>query len=216
MYKRQKSGGIWSKLDTFGVFATDGDADFALIDWIGLSDYTAVNSPTFVTNSGYLGNGVSACIATGLDLTDPGLNWNDTNGGIIGGYFYNLGTSGGYNIGTGVDTYLRDRRQPRIDLKMASAGAIIYTSSNPIIGNLAAIRENSTQVSIFNNATILRDSVTLNNDSSSGTDLTFLAYSNTGLAGDNSGISIGYAGGIKTDSDYLALNTATQNYISAI
>jgi hypothetical protein len=39
--------GIWSKLDTFSVFATDGDSDFALIDWKRLSDYTAVNSPTF-------------------------------------------------------------------------------------------------------------------------------------------------------------------------
>jgi hypothetical protein len=42
-----KAGGIWSKLDTFAVFATDGDEDFALIDWIRLTQYTAVNSPTF-------------------------------------------------------------------------------------------------------------------------------------------------------------------------
>jgi hypothetical protein len=48
-----KDGGIWSKLDTFAVFATDGDSDFALIDWIRLSDYTAFNSPTFTTNQGF-------------------------------------------------------------------------------------------------------------------------------------------------------------------
>jgi hypothetical protein len=48
-----KAGGIWSKLDTFAVFATDGDSDFALIDWKRLSDYTAVNSPTFTTNQGF-------------------------------------------------------------------------------------------------------------------------------------------------------------------
>ena len=211
-----KDAGVWSELDTFGVFATDGDSDFALIDWIRLTDYTAVNSPTFVTNSGYLGDGVSACIATGLDLRDSGLNWNDTNGGIFGGYFYDMGTSGNYNLGTAADTYLRDRRQPRVDTKIASVAAVLYTNSNPIIGNLAAIRENSTQISVFNNETIFRDSVTLNVDSTSGSDLTFLAFSNTGIVGDDSGISIGYAGGIKTDSDYLALNTATQNYISAL
>jgi hypothetical protein len=53
-----KAGGIWSKLDTFAVFATDGDSDFALIDWKRLSDYT-VNSPTFTINKG-LGNGTSS------------------------------------------------------------------------------------------------------------------------------------------------------------
>ena len=59
-----KAGGIWSKLDTFGVFATDGDSDFALIDWIRLSDYTAFNSPTFTANQGFTGNGTSNYIDT--------------------------------------------------------------------------------------------------------------------------------------------------------
>jgi hypothetical protein len=57
-----KAGGIWSKLDTFAVFATDGNIDFALIDWIKLSQYTAVNSPTFSINGGFAGNGTSSYI----------------------------------------------------------------------------------------------------------------------------------------------------------
>lgn len=59
-----KNAGIWSKLDTFAVFATDGDSDFALIDWIRLSDYTGINSPTFTTNQGFTGNGTSSYINT--------------------------------------------------------------------------------------------------------------------------------------------------------
>ena len=59
-----KDGGIWSKLDTFAVFATDGDSDFALIDWKRVTDYTAVNSHTFTTNEGFEGNGTSAYIDT--------------------------------------------------------------------------------------------------------------------------------------------------------
>jgi hypothetical protein len=59
-----KAGGIWSKLDTFAVFATDGDSDFALIDWKRLSDYTGVNSPTFTINQGFTGNGTSSYIDT--------------------------------------------------------------------------------------------------------------------------------------------------------
>jgi hypothetical protein len=70
-----KTGGIWNKLDTFGVFATDGDSDFALIDWIRLSDYTAVNSPTFTTNQGFAGDGVSAYIDTNFNPATSGVNY---------------------------------------------------------------------------------------------------------------------------------------------
>ena len=84
-----KDGGIWSKLDTFGVFATDGDSDFALIDWKRLSDYTAINSPTFNINDGYEGNGTSSYI---------NLNFNASTETIIDsltfGVWSNTGTNG--------------------------------------------------------------------------------------------------------------------------
>jgi hypothetical protein len=70
-----KDAGIWDKLDTFGVFATDGDSDFALIDWIRLSQYTAVNSPTFTTNVGFEGNGTSAYINTNFNPSTSGVNY---------------------------------------------------------------------------------------------------------------------------------------------
>jgi hypothetical protein len=59
-----KTDGVWSKLDTFAVFATDGSSDFALIDWKRLSDYIGVNSPTFTINQGFTGNGTSSYINT--------------------------------------------------------------------------------------------------------------------------------------------------------
>jgi hypothetical protein len=59
-----KSAGVWSKLDTFAVFATDGNSDFALIDWKRLTQYTAFNSPTFTTNQGFTGNGTSSYVST--------------------------------------------------------------------------------------------------------------------------------------------------------
>jgi hypothetical protein len=74
-----KAGGIWNKLDTFAVFATDGDSDFALIDWIRLSDYTAVNSPTFTTNQGFQGNGTSSFIDTNFNPSTQGVNFQNDN-----------------------------------------------------------------------------------------------------------------------------------------
>jgi hypothetical protein len=70
-----KAGGIWSKLDTFAVFATDGSSDFALIDWIRLTQYTAVNSPTFTTNEGFQGNGTSSYIDTNYNPSTSGVNY---------------------------------------------------------------------------------------------------------------------------------------------
>jgi hypothetical protein len=70
-----KSGGIWSKLDTFAVFATDGNSDFALIDWKRLSQYTAVNSPTFTANQGFQGNGTSSFIDTNFNPSSQGVNY---------------------------------------------------------------------------------------------------------------------------------------------
>jgi hypothetical protein len=70
-----KAAGVWSKLDTFAVFATDGNSDFALIDWIRLTQYTAVNSPTFTTNGGFNGNGTSSYIDTNFNPATSGVNY---------------------------------------------------------------------------------------------------------------------------------------------
>jgi len=71
-----KAAGIWSKLDTFAVFATDGNSNFALIDWKRLSQYTAVNSPTFTTNQGFQGNGTSSYINTNYKPSVNAVNFS--------------------------------------------------------------------------------------------------------------------------------------------
>ena len=78
-----KAGGIWSKLDTFGVFATDGNSDFALIDWIRLTQYTAVNSPTFTADEGFTGNGTSSYINSNFNPASSGVNYTLNNASIF-------------------------------------------------------------------------------------------------------------------------------------
>ena len=74
-----KNAAIWDKLDTFAVLATDGDSDFALIDWIRLIDYTAFNSPTFTTNEGFQGNGTSSSIALNYTTNTNWVNVSQNN-----------------------------------------------------------------------------------------------------------------------------------------
>lgn len=78
-----KDAGVWNKLDTFAVFATDGDSDFALIDWKRLTQYDAVNSPTFTTNQGFSGNGTSSYIDTNYNPATSGVNYTLNDAGRI-------------------------------------------------------------------------------------------------------------------------------------
>jgi hypothetical protein len=77
-----KAAGVWSKLDTFANFATDGDSDFALIDWKRVTDYTAINSPTFTTNQGYEGNATSSYIDTNYNPNTSGVNFSLNNASV--------------------------------------------------------------------------------------------------------------------------------------
>jgi hypothetical protein len=76
-----KNAGIWAKLDTFAVFATDGNRNYALIDWKRLTDYTGVNTPDFTTNGGFAGNGTSSYIDTNFNPSTQGVNYTLNNAG---------------------------------------------------------------------------------------------------------------------------------------
>lgn len=70
-----KDAGVWDKLDTFANFATDGSSNFALIDWKRLTQYTAVNSPTFTSDKGFAGNGTSSYIDANFNPSTSGTNY---------------------------------------------------------------------------------------------------------------------------------------------
>lgn len=60
------SAGVWQKLDALYVMAAH-DAQAARLNWIADQyNLTAVNSPTFTTDSGYTGNGTNAYLSTGM------------------------------------------------------------------------------------------------------------------------------------------------------
>jgi hypothetical protein len=101
LLKDLKDAGIWSKLDTFGVFATDGNSDFALIDWKRLTQYTAVNSPTFTTNDGFLSNGTSSYIDTNYNPSTSGVNFT-LNNACFGGVRNTATDIDGFFVGCSV------------------------------------------------------------------------------------------------------------------
>jgi hypothetical protein len=75
-----KTNDIWQKLDLFYLFMTDGDEDFAGLNWKSPSTFkiNPVNSPTFTTNIGYTGNATDQYLETGW-ATTSGSNYTQNN-----------------------------------------------------------------------------------------------------------------------------------------
>jgi hypothetical protein len=64
-----KTGGVWSKLDAFYMLAA-ADAQSSLLNWVSTSyNLTAVNSPAFVTDRGYTGDGSTSYLETSFNPT---------------------------------------------------------------------------------------------------------------------------------------------------
>jgi hypothetical protein len=78
-----KAAGVWSKLHVFRVYAIDGDIDFATINWKNPNTFQAVrvNSPIFIANQGFQGNGTSASLDTPSYLLSVNQNFNSWGGG---------------------------------------------------------------------------------------------------------------------------------------
>lgn len=66
-----KAAGLWTELDILYVFANNGSAEFATLNWISPLNHqaTLVNSPTFTSNVGFNSDGVSAYIDLNINLS---------------------------------------------------------------------------------------------------------------------------------------------------
>jgi len=82
-----KDAGLWNLGYALFIPATDGDSDFASLDFHNPSTrkLTLVNSPTFVPNVGFMGDGVSAYINSNFNpVTDADGNFKNNN--TFGGF----------------------------------------------------------------------------------------------------------------------------------
>lgn len=134
-----KAEGIWALLDSFLVFATDGDSDAACVDWKALSNarlLTKLNSPGFTPNVGFAGDGIAAKLAWPYNPT-AGPNYALTSASLFA-YIPAVGAFTGH-IGGFVDTSgLYDRRSvPRIqyDLNYPGTATFVGSPDAPMVAN---------------------------------------------------------------------------------
>lgn len=149
-----KTAGVWSKLDTFANFATDGSSQFALIDWKRLTQYNASTSPTFTTNEGFMGNGTSSYIDTNFNAVTQGVNYVQNNASRY--IFMNTASGTGALDG-------RSAASINNSLRASSSNQRINQSTTPLVGGAfdftatrgmkSIHRTSSTNVELFNDTT---------------------------------------------------------------
>jgi hypothetical protein len=203
-----KAGGIWSKLDTFAVFATDGSSNFALIDWKRLSQYTAVNSPTFTTNVGFQSNGVSSFIDLNYNGSINRVNYADDSAHMA---------IWAKSLGLLNSLASTDLGQSRSSIDKRSAVINGINSSNTSTGSLASSigfimfsRYSSSDFNQYNNGSF-RANVLQTRNTSGGQAVLFRT---TGGFGD---CQISFASlGADLSSESLDYYNAINNYITSL
>ena len=126
-----KDCGAWDKLDLFYVFATDGDSDFATINWKAPSSFkiTKVNTPDFTTNVGFQNNSGSETtyLDTGWNASTDADNYSQ-NSATIG--FYGDILSNTFDAGGNPAYYMGARDNDFAFIRRAAGPAVDYAAIN--------------------------------------------------------------------------------------
>jgi len=207
LLKSLKTLGIWDKLDSFAMFATDGDVGFSLICWKRLVKMTAVNSPTFTANEGFTGNGTSSRINSGL--TPDGSGNYKLNAASFGVFVKTQGTNNEYLAGAGSDTRMRAASS---SLNRINSSSINSAFEFNILGLSHLNKSSATNVQCIVNGITSNRTVTTE---SLDTEFTFLDFSSGGTGPSDAQISLAFIGG-DLSSEAADFSTAVNTYISSI
>jgi len=148
-----KSTGVWAKLDVFYVFAQDGGSAFGTLNWKNpnANQSTLVNSPTFVSNGGLMGNGTSSYIDTNYNPTTQGVQYGLNNASI---YFFPHAINAG-NFSGAVTTENRMGRGTSFNQRINAGGLTLATAFDytATINAKSIHRTNSTSIDLYNGST---------------------------------------------------------------
>ena len=206
-----KAAGVWAKLDSFAVLATDGDEDFALVDWVRLSNYTAVSSPTFTTNQGFQGDAVSAYLDSNYNPSTDSNNFTQDSASIfswvrIASTDVNAYLAGNLSIRLRNVNSSNQRLNTSVDLPGADFSGTGFMHLN---------RTNSTNTQAYVNGSLQASSISATSSALDILPTRFLSTPSFGGRFTDAQISIG-GFGADLGSDALSLYNAVNSYISAL
>lgn len=210
-----KTAGVWDKLDVFYCFATDGDSDFATLNWKAPSSHqvTKVSSPTFTADEGFAGNGTSSYIDTNFDISDA--SQFTQNNAMFGMYVHTINTSSsGYSMG--LDSGLTNRyRILGNSLQRINTSGSITRPFNATTGLQAIQRTSSTIVNFIDNSGAISSNIS-SNSTAPPTDSNFVLFRYNGGSYADSKISISFIGESLDSSQASDFYDSLNTYISAL
>ena len=220
LVKDLKTAGVWDKLDVFYVFATDGDSDYATLNYASPSNFQLlkVNSPTFTTNQGFAGDASSAKLTTAnggneYNMLNDAINPSQDSVTTLA-YFNNLGSAGKYLFGS-------LQLSPTIlGHHLGNSSATRVYSSNAITSPLFANsfvgirRNNSANFDVIEGTTITNNSL----PSAGIPNQTFGILGRDGSSGTftNAEVSFLVHGAALTDAEIADTKTAIETYMNAL
>jgi hypothetical protein len=208
-----KADGVWSLLDLFYLPATDGDKDFASINWINPSagfNFISINSPTFTSNVGFKGDATSAYLNTNFQTVTNGVNYTQNNA-AIGGYFEPPTNSRNY-FGSNFSIYntIRNFGVPN-NVKINTSDSILTsTGINNYDGFSSLLRTSSNTFKVINGVAVDTNTSTTSNFS----DARMFIFRQFGEYSD--AICKCFYLGANTEAVHLDFKTDIENYLTSI
>ena len=209
-----KTAGVWSKLDVFYVFATDGDSDYATLNWKAPSNHqvTKVSSPTFTANEGFTDNATSAYLDTNYNPTNDAINYA-LNAASFGFFISDLGTFTGTSISDFGATDAVDRAWYRRSSDRFYINSSGYTFVTPYTANtfVHANRNASNNAQVYHDGTLVNSST---NVSTGIPPVNFNAFKRSTLFVDST-LGVAFVGG-DLSSESSDFHDAINNYLTAL
>lgn len=214
-----KLEGLWTIMDYLRIYATDGDADYATLNWANPLTFQAIqmNSPIFTPNSGFSNTGTEYLDAN-YDARNQGVNYalNDASYGFWG---ENIGGNSYAPMGTrrGTDSRMTQSLNTNRFSINGSNPPFDTTNTDEFTGMHQAVRLNSANMRYY------IDGVDNQGDVAHAS--TNLGTSMFEMAQDNGFTAIGfYPGTLKmtyhsagmTDAQCAAFYTIMNTYISSL
>lgn len=211
---------VWGKLDRLWLMAAE-NATAGLVDIVGSNLATAVNSPSFTADRGFLGNGTSSYINSGYNFATNGVNYT-LNSASLGFWstdnFTNPNTAllGG-NDGT---NFARIHIGNNWFFESNQTAFTVIGNPNPGAELLASSRTTSTLVTLYHNSTSLGTDA---HATSAVPNVTayILALYDGGVSGPNyynstNRCSAAFFGGGLTSTDMSNIYSRLRTYMTAV
>ncbi len=212
-----KTAGVWDKLDVLYVFASDGgDSDFACLNWKAPDLYfaTKVNGPAYHNKLGFTGNGSSSYINTQHTIGTNSTKYTQ-NSASFGVYSQSDLSAAANNYPAGISSRARLKRTNLAsgDNRINSNSPSPTISFNANTGLVGMNRSSSTQVQALQSDGTLGSLSTATSQTIQTKKLFFLSYVSSSFS--EAQISLGWAGGHFTSTEWGDYVTAVDNYLGA-